>query len=86
VSGQPTLYANTSTASLTIVAGNNIVLTTNSTSNSITFSTNGNRLFGTKPSSPTPGDLWLDATSGRIYTYADSSITGVTGSGWFSIN
>jgi hypothetical protein len=84
VSGQPTLYANSSVAPLTFVAGNNVVLTSNQTSNSITFSTNGNRVFGAKPASPTPGDLWIDTNTSKIYIYADSSVNGVIGNGWFS--
>ena len=47
VSGQPNLFANSATAPLTIVAGSGMSITTNSTSNTVTFNSTGGFSGGT---------------------------------------
>lgn len=61
VSGQSNVVADGKTDTLTLVAGNNMTLTTDATGDSVTITLNI-AVGTTAPASPYTGQLWLDIT------------------------
>lgn len=81
VSGQPNVVADSTSDTLTLVAGSNVTLTTDATADSITISASGGGGGGvtasaTPPVGPVNGSAWFDTNAGTLYVYytdADSS-------------
>lgn len=61
VSGQSNVVADSKTDTLTLIAGNNMNLTTDATGDSVTI-TLGIYVGTTAPANPYTGQLWLDIT------------------------
>lgn len=78
VAGQNNVVADSSSDTLTLVAGSNITITTDSTNDRITISASGGGGGGgntsvsvgpTIPAIPTNGNLWLNTNNGVLYVY-----------------
>ena len=77
VVGSDTVAADSVTDSVTFVAGSNMTITANTTSDTITFASSGGGGGGgasvtssdTAPSSPSAGDLWFHTGQLKLYVY-----------------
>jgi len=76
--GGDTVGADSTTDTVTFVAGSNMTITANTTSDTITFASSGGgggaasiTSSNTAPNSPSAGDLWWYTTDGELYFYYD---------------
>lgn len=74
VSGQDNVVADSTSDTLTLVAGTNITLTTNATNDSVTIASSAAggspvTVSDTAPSSPSSKDLWYNSSDGGLYIY-----------------